>query len=169
MTTGRGFAKAAALAVALALAPAAVAAPAPSSPGALGPDAAACGARSRGAAILVSVEGLRARTGSIRLSLYANDEAAFLARGRSLRRVDVPVSGAGPISVCIAAPGPGRYAVAVRHDENGNGRTDLADGGGFSRNPPLSLLSRPRLDEVAIDVARGVKRIDVRIVYAGAR
>jgi uncharacterized protein (DUF2141 family) len=153
------------LVVALAFAPAAVAAPV----SVLGPDAAACGARSRGAAILVAVEGLRARTGSIRISLYANDEAAFLARGRSLRRVDVPVSGAGPMSVCIAAPGPGRYAVAVRHDENGNGRTDLADGGGFSRNPPLSLLSRPRLQDVAIDVARGVTRTQVRIVYAGAR
>lgn len=165
MTTGRGFAKAAAVVAALALAPAAVAAQA----SLLGLDAAACGARARGTAILVSVEGLRARMGSIRVSLYANDEAAFLARGRSLRRVDVPVSGAGPMAVCIAAPGPGRYAVAVRHDENGNGRTDLADGGGFSRNPPLSLLSRPRLEEVAIDVARGVNRIQVRIVYAGAR
>ena len=38
-------------------------------------------------------------------------------------------------------PAPGRYAVAVHHDLNANGERDRQDGGGYSRNPKVSLLN----------------------------
>jgi uncharacterized protein (DUF2141 family) len=137
---------------------------------AAGPDAAACAARSGRTALLVEVSGIRAHTGTLRLSLYPDDADAFLARGRYVRRVDVPVPARGAASVCVEVPGgPGRYALAVRHDENGNGRTDWGDGGGFSRNPALSLVNlRPRLEDVAFEVRPGVQRIAVRLAYPGS-
>ena len=53
-------------------------------------------------------------------------------------------------------PRAGRYAVAVRHDVDGDGN-DWGDGGGFSRNPKLSLLNlKPKYQNVAIPVGYGV-------------
>jgi uncharacterized protein (DUF2141 family) len=131
----------------------------------LGPDAAAC--RSGGQAVLVTVDGFRARTGNIRVAIYGSDPSLFLARGRTLRKVNVPVTGAGPMRICVALPGPGRYAVAVRHDVNGNNaRGDWSDGAGFSRNPRISLTNlRPNYNNVAINVGRGVTPVSVVLNY----
>jgi uncharacterized protein (DUF2141 family) len=104
----------------------------------LGRDAAAC--RAGQPSILVNIVGLKQRTGNIRVALY-NNPSTFLARGQTMRKINVPVTGGGPMHVCIAVPQPGRYAIAVRHDVDGdNARGDWSDGGGFSRNPRLSLL-----------------------------
>ena len=131
----------------------------------LGPDAAAC-RNGNGNAVLVTVDGFRQRTGNIRVAIYGSDPARFLARGQTLRKINVPVTAAGPMRICVALPGPGRYAVAVRHDVNGNNRSDWSDGGGFSRNPRVSLTNlRPRYDNVAINVGRGVTPIGVVLNY----
>jgi len=149
------LASGAALAFALAATPAAAQ---------LGPDAAAC--RPGGSGILVNVEGFRERTGNIRVALYGSDPSKFLRRGQTLRKIDVPVTRGGIMSVCIRVPGPGRYAVAVRHDQDGNGRSGWSDGGGFSRNPRISLTNlRPSYDRVAIDAGRGVTRVRVVLNY----
>ena len=131
----------------------------------LGPDAAAC--RGNGQAVLVTVNGFRARTGNVRVAIYGSDPRRFLARGQTLRKINVPVTGAGPMRICVALPGPGRYAVAVRHDVNGNNsRGDWSDGAGFSRNPRISLVHlRPSFNNVAIDVGRGVTPVNVILNY----
>jgi uncharacterized protein (DUF2141 family) len=131
----------------------------------LGAQAAACHAGG-GPALLVTVEGFRERTGTLRVALYrANDE--FLVRHRWLQRIDVPVTRGGPMSVCVPVPAPGRYAVAVRHDLDGNGRSGWSDGGGFSRNPRISLVNlRPRVEDVAISVgASGIQPVGVVLNY----
>lgn len=130
----------------------------------LGADAQVC--RRNGQAVLVTVNGFRARTGNIRVAIYGSDPRRFLARGQTLRKINVPVTGAGPMRICVALPGPGRYAVAVRHDVNGNNHSDWSDGGGFSRNPRISLTNlRPNFNNVAIDVGRGVTPVSVVLNY----
>ena len=130
----------------------------------LGADANVC--RSGGQAVLVTVNGFRARTGNIRVAIYGSDPRRFLARGQTLRKINVPVTAAGPMRICVALPGPGRYAVAVRHDVNGNNHSDWSDGGGFSRNPRISLTNlRPNFNNVAIDVGRGVTPVNVVLNY----
>ena len=131
----------------------------------LGPDAAACRG-GNGQAVLVTVDGFRARTGNIRVAIYGSDPRQFLARGQTLRKINVPVTGAGPMRICVALPGPGRYAVAVRHDVNGNNHSDWGDGGGFSRNPRITLTNlRPNYNNVAINVGRGVTPVNVVLNY----
>jgi uncharacterized protein (DUF2141 family) len=131
---------------------------------ALGPQAAACHAGATAPALLVTVDGFKARSGNLRVALYrANDE--FLARHRWLQRIDVPVTRSGPMSVCVPVPAAGRYAVAVRHDISGDG-SDWGDGGGFSRNPRISLLSpRPNVRDVAISVGPGIQPVGVVLNY----
>ena len=129
----------------------------------LGPDAAAC--RGAGPALLVNVNGLKARTGNIRVNVYGSDPAKFLARGQYIRQINVRATRAGAMPICVALPRAGRYAVAVRHDIDGDGN-DWGDGGGFSRNPRLSLTNlRPNYNNVAINVARGVQPVNVVLNY----
>ena len=144
----------------------AVAAPA-AAQAALGPDAAACRTGAGEPALLVDVRGFKSRTGRLRVQVYGSNPADFLASGKKLKRIDVPVTPSGPMQVCVAVPKAGTYAIAVRHDINGNNKSgDWNDGGGFSRNPKLSLLKlKPKHQQVAIPVGNGVKPISVTLNY----
>jgi uncharacterized protein (DUF2141 family) len=132
---------------------------------ALGPDAAACRNGANGPAILVNINGFKARSGNVRVNVYGSDPAKFLARGQYVRQVNLPVTRGGAMPICVAVPRAGRYAVAVRHDVDGDGN-DWGDGGGFSRNPRLSLTNlRPSYQNVAFNVARGVQPVSVVLNY----
>lgn len=131
----------------------------------LGPEAAVCEA-DKAPAVLVRVSGFKAHTGTLRVQIYGSDPADFLAHGRKLKRIDLPVTPRGPMNVCVALPAPGDYAVAVRHDVNGSGKSDWSDGGGFSRNPNLSILSmKPKYRDVVIIVGAQPRTIDVVLNY----
>ena len=130
----------------------------------MGADAAAC--RAGHPSILVNVVGFSQRTGNVRVALYGNP-GTFLDRGATMRKINLPVSPNGQMRICVAVPHPGRYAIAVRHDVDGdNARGDWSDGGGFSRNPRLSLLHlRPSFDAVAVNVGQGVLGVNVTLNY----
>jgi len=92
-------------------------------------------------AMLVRVEGLKSRTGTVRVQSYGGDPARYFDKGAYLERVELRVPASGAIDVCMPVPHPGAYAVSVRHDANGNGSVDIgSDGGGFSGNPSYSLF-----------------------------
>lgn len=150
----------------LALASAAMALPVAAGASVVGPDAASC-RPGAGPAALVHVTGFKRRTGKLRVQLYGDDPDAFLAKGRYLRRIDLPVAAAGAaMDVCVALPRPGEYAIAVRHDINGSGKSDWNDGGGFSRNPHLSLFDlKPHYEEVALPFGTAPKVVDVVLNY----
>lgn len=132
---------------------------------ALGPDASACRSGSGGPAVLVNVSGFKNRAGELRVQLYGSNPSDFLAKGKRMRRIDVPVTASGSMSVCVAVPKSGTYAIAVRHDTKNDG-SDWNDGGGFSRNPRISLLAlKPKHNQVAIPVGSGVKPIEVVLNY----
>ena len=117
-------------------------------------------------AILVHIKGFKQASGEVKVSLFGDDASRFLVRGGNIRKVFVPVRTKGPLAVCVAVPKPGRYAVAVHHDINGNGDMDPQDGGGYSRNPKLSLLKRkPALDKTVIMVGERPARADVQLLY----
>lgn len=139
-------------------------APATAAQAALGPDAASCRSGSGDAAVLVNVSGFKARSGRVRVQIY--DSSNFLVKGKRVRRIDLPVT-ASTMPICVSLPGPSTYAVAVRHDVNGNSKSgDWSDGGGFSRNPKLSLFKlKPSFSEVAVPVGRGVKPVSVVLNY----
>ncbi len=135
---------------------------------AIGPHAAACAAGE--SSVVVNVTGFRARTGTLRVQLYAANPRTFLERRAYLVRVDLPVSRAGDMPVCVPVTAAGRYAISVRHDANGNGRSDRSDGGGFSGNPDVSLLDlalrrKPSLARVGFNVGTAPVRVNVVLNY----
>lgn len=136
-----------------------------------GPHAARCEVRGDVApALLVRVTGFKARTGIVRVQTYGGDPGHFFDKGSYLERVELKVPAGGPLDVCMPVPGPGAYAVSVRHDVNGSGKTDRADGGGMSGNPQLSLFDlmfkrKPDPDKVAVAVSKGVRTVPIVLNY----
>lgn len=131
----------------------------------LGSDAAACGPGAKMPAALVTVHGFKDAVGGLRIQLNSDDPDAFLAKGRELRRVVVPVTSTAPMAVCIALPATGRFAIAVLHDRNGDGKTSvLNDGYGFSNNPVLGY-SKPALAKVLFNAGAGTASVDVVLNY----
>ena len=135
---------------------------------ALGPGSAVCAAN--GSAVLVNIAGLKARTGTIRVNLYANNSKTYLEKGKYLQRVEVAVPKSGNVAVCLPVKA-GTYAISVRHDRNGNHKSDMSDGGGFSGNPKVSVMDavlkrKPSLGKTAFSVGNDTKQITVTMRYA---
>ncbi len=120
-----------------------------------------------GPAVNVRIGGITPTKGTLRVQLYRGIEADWLKSGRWLNRIEVPVRG-GSTTVCMPVPAAGTYAIAVRHDVNGNGKTDIrADGGGMSNNPSISILNlgKPSYKQTAFAVGDGVKSISIQMRY----
>lgn len=138
-------------------------------PQASGPDAARC-APGGGPAMLVSVNGLRDRGGAVRVRSFGGSPSTYFNKKRALQRTEIPTPASGPVRICMPVPAQGWYAVDVRHDTNGNGDTDRADGGGASGNPQLSLLDvifgrKPPAEKVRVWVGAGVTPVPVTVMY----
>ena len=135
----------------------------------IGNDLARCGVSARGPAVLVDVRGFAAPTGTVRLQSYPATKAAWLAKGEWLNRIDTAVHPSdGGMRFCMPVPEPGRYGIAVRHDRDGNGKTDISrDGGGFSNNPSISIfnLGKPPVDKAAFYAGPGVTKITINLRY----
>jgi uncharacterized protein (DUF2141 family) len=135
----------------------------------LGPEAALC-ERGDAPAMLVRVEGLKTRTGTIRVQSYGGNPNRYFDKGSYLHRIEIPVPRSGLIEVCVPVAAPGIYAISVRHDVDGSGNTSRADGGGMSGNPKLSLFDvlfkrKPDPKVVQVSVHNGVARVPVVLNY----
>ena len=155
----------------LALWPLLAAATLPSTPD-LGKAAGRCRAGEPGPAFLVTVAGLRDRTGQLKLEVYPATDEDFLAddnvlvaAGKTFRRVEVPVPASGPAELCVRVPRAGRYGVVVLHDRNGDRRFNWrVDGIGFAGNPRLGV-SQPDVAQASAAASAGRTRITVVMNY----
>ena len=128
-----------------------------------------CSESAKGPALLVDVRGFAAATGKVRVQTYPATKNAWLAKGAWLNRIDTVVRPSnGGMRFCMPVPEPGRYAIAVRHDRDGDGKTSISrDGGGFSNNPSISIfnLGKPSVDKAAVKVGPGVTRVTIKLQY----
>ncbi len=115
----------------------------------------------------VAIGGVASTKGTIRVQVYNGTRADWLEKGRWLNRMELPAR-AGRMTVCMPVPTSGDYAIAVRHDVNGNGKTDLTqDGGAMSNNPSINVfnLGKPAVDKTRFRVSEGVHSISVTMKY----
>ena len=120
-----------------------------------------------GPAVRVSINGVTNAKGTVRVQVYNATKSDWLASGRWLNRMELPAR-AGKMTVCMPVPASGDYAVAVRHDVNGNGKTDIrTDGGAMSNNPSINVLNlgKPSVDKTRFSVGDGVRSIAVTMKY----
>lgn len=120
-----------------------------------------------GPAVLVTVDGVKASKGRIRVQSYRATAADWLKKGRWINRMEAPAR-AGTMSFCVPVPASGSYGIAVRHDLDGDGDTDLSsDGGGMSNNPSINIfnLGKPSYTKTSFAVGDGVKSIRIKMRY----
>lgn len=125
-----------------------------------------------GPAIRVDASGLKDRAGEVKLELYPANEADFLQHGRDLlaahktfRRVRAPTPQAGPVSICMRVPAPGRYGLVFTHNRDGKNKFGFwSDGIGLAGDQKLGR-SRPKLAQALVTVGRGVTVVPVRTQY----
>lgn len=74
------------------------------------------------------------------------------------------------MTICVAAPEEGQYAVVVYHDENDNHKFDRnwiglpTEGFGVS-NDPILFLALPSFEEATFDVDGDLTNVEVEIQY----
>ncbi|GAB2511615.1 DUF2141 domain-containing protein [Lysobacter humi (ex Lee et al. 2017)] len=114
--------------------------------------------------LTVQLTDIRATTGTLQVALV--DAPGFGGQARPLQGTGGPASGDAQAFV-FRDVAPGRYAVMVIHDENGNGRLDTnmlgmpTEGYGFSNNP--RVMRRPTFDEAAFDVGADAAAITIEL------
>ncbi len=117
----------------------------------------------------IAIDGLRNTRGTVLMCITANAAAFPDCSGDPLAtRLRMPAASVtGDMRVAIH--GAGTYAVAVIHDENGNGRLDTMmmmprEGFGFSRNPRIRM-GPPRFNDASFPVNDTPVRQALRVRY----
>lgn len=125
------------------------------------------GAPAAAAELRVSVNGLRSADGVVRLALYDRPEL-FPEKGEGLK-IAVPAR-QGEVEAVFDGLAPGRYALALFHDEDGDDEFDRGflgipkEGYAFS-NDARPFLGPPSFDKAAVEVGEGGAAITIRMVY----
>lgn len=131
-----------------------------------------CRAGEPGPALLVDVQGLKDRTGKLKLEVYPADDRDFLqddnvlvSQGKVFRRVEVGVPQSGPVELCIRVPSAGPYSVSLLHDRDGNRKFGwMVDGVGFAGNPKLGW-GKPRAAQATVLAGAGLTRFSITLNY----
>lgn len=123
---------------------------------------------SAGGNLDLRIEQLRSARGLVRVCL-TRDPASFpnCQEDPKALKLSVPAGSGGRASFAYVEPGT--YALALLHDENGNGRLDTLmklprEGFGFSRNPAIRF-GPPRFREARFAVGAGANRQTIRVRY----
>lgn len=120
-----------------------------------------------GPAVRVTVSGIKSASGKVRVQSYRGTKSDWLEKGRWLNRIEMPAR-KGRMVFCMPLPESGTYGIAVRHDANGNGKTDLSeDGGAMSNNPSINIfnLGKPSYKKTSFSVGEEVKQMTITMKY----
>lgn len=117
--------------------------------------------------ISIGLQGLRSMKGDL-LICIARSAAYFpdCSKDPEKRHLVVPATTA---AIPLGDMAPGSYAIAIIHDENGNGKLDTfagipREGVGFSRNPAIRF-GAPSFQSAQFVVTGSATRQDIKIKY----
>jgi uncharacterized protein (DUF2141 family) len=119
------------------------------------------------AQLVIRIEGVRSGAGYVRLGLF--NRADDFPRGEPVAGQAVPAS-AGSVVAVFEGLEEGEYAIAVYHDEDGDGEFTKnflglpLEGYGFSNDAPV-VLGPPAFDSAVIEVAGGIAETAIRARY----
>src|SRR5688572_2803911 len=129
----------------------------------------------------ITVEGIRSPQGTILIGLYdslesftraieLSDKDGFLNDPNRFAAVALRANAAMKSAVVLTNLDPGRYAIILFHDENGNGKLDKNGLGvptepyGFSNNVQ-GFLGPPAFEEAIMEVNVGDKAVHIALIY----
>lgn len=111
--------------------------------------------------VVVIATGLRNVQGVVRACM-TSDTRLFPSCRTSAAAYNVVGDARAKVTLTFRDVRPGRYAIALLHDENGNGKADRAggmiprEGFGFSRDAKVRF-GPPKFGEAAFDVSPGAR------------
>jgi uncharacterized protein (DUF2141 family) len=116
----------------------------------------------------IALDGLRSTRGNVLVCVTRNPDA-FPDCSRDPLSTRLRLAAGSAADMRVAVPSHADYAVAIIHDENGNGRLDTMlaiprEGFGFSRNPRLRM-GPPRFSEAAFRVNAAAVDENIRVRY----
>ena len=138
--------------------------------GANAPAGTATPAASEGATISVTVTNLRNAKGIVRACMTTDEDKFPRCRGVAGAHGATADAQEGSIVFTFTGVKPGRYAIALLHDENGNGKADRAlgmmpkEGFGFSRDAKVRM-GPPKFREAAFDIGQDDRSLTIRMRY----
>lgn len=118
------------------------------------------------ASLEVKVAGISAQSGELRLAIY-DSEAGWEGKAPAHAGQVGKPDGTKSLVFTFEELPPGRYAVRVMHDENGNGKLDSnmlgipKEGYGASNNP--RVMRAPLFDEAAFDLGESDLSIPIKL------
>ena len=119
--------------------------------------------------ITVTATDLRSSKGVLRACMTTNAKRFPKCRGDE-NAYSVVVPAAGSVKLTFKGVKPGRYAIALLHDENNNGKADRAlmmmpkEGYGFSRDAKVRM-GPPKFKDAAFDVGTSPVSQTIRVRY----
>lgn len=119
--------------------------------------------------LVIHVTGFRNQKGVAGGTLFTSPNGWPEDNDKSYRHGPFPITGDHATLTFDHLP-PGRYGVAVLHDENSNHKLDRnflrvpKEGFGFANNPHVGL-STPKWEDSAVTVACPVTEINIRLIY----
>ncbi len=119
--------------------------------------------------VIVHVQGVKNEKGSVTIALYDDNPKRFLKKKEKLGQVRV-LARRDVTTACFAVAHPGDYAVAIYHDEDGNGKLTRSwfgvptEGFGFSNNPAV-FLAPPDHSETAFFIELAETVLNITIQY----
>ncbi|MDT0575417.1 DUF2141 domain-containing protein [Croceicoccus sp. F390] len=127
----------------------------------------AAGAPHHDADVVVNVTHMRSHDGKVVACLSSEAKIFPKCKGEHGRSLVLPADQADQIRFSDVPPG--RYALALLHDENGNGKIDKAmmiprEGFGFSRDAKVSF-GPPSFSDAAFDVGANGAQQSIRMRY----
>lgn len=120
-----------------------------------------------GSKLQVKVEGLRSEKGVVRIALF-NKEEGFPGGNQHAFKVLTHSAKGGVVQAVFHDLPAGRYAIAVLHDENENGKLDTnlvgypKEGYGASNNV-IPMFRAPNFQEAAFEVRKAEERLTILI------
>ena len=123
-----------------------------------------------GATIAVTVTDLRNAKGVVRACMTTDEKSFPRCRGVAGAHGATTAARDGTIRITFTGVKPGRYAIALLHDENDNGKADRAlgmmpkEGFGFSRDAKVRM-GPPRFTDAAFDVGAQDQSLAIRMRY----
>jgi len=123
----------------------------------------------RGATVRADISGFRSDKGQVVFGLYKNPDNFLKKVEHAPRRGTAKIKGRRSTVAFKSVP-PGVWAIAVFHDENGNGKLDTnflgipKEGWGTSRNA-RSAVGPPRFKDAKFTVRQGDRTFKILIKY----
>lgn len=123
-----------------------------------------------GSSISVTVTDLRNANGVVRACMTGNEQSFPKCRGVNGAHTTMVDAREGRITLTFEGVRPGRYAIALLHDENDNGKADRAlgmmpkEGFGFSRDAPVRM-GPPSFSDAVFDMDGKDRAMTIRMRY----